>query len=86
MLVFSPFLCPNDPKAHLKERPKGPKDLIKGRSPRKLKVEDLIQSGTPKKDLRSKTEAEVKHTFHEFPNGNALFFSLFRATSSFVFL
>lgn len=59
------MLCPKDPKGPLKERPKGPKgpkDLNKGRSPRNLEVEDLIQSGTPKKDLRSKTEAEVKRS------------------------
>ena len=73
MLVFSPFLCPKDPKGPLKERPKGSKHLNKGCNPRNLEVEYLIQSGTPKKDLRSKTEAEVKHTFHEFPNGNAFF-------------
>ena len=43
-----------------KERPNGLKDPNKGPNSRNFEVEDLIQSGTPKKDLRSKIEAEVK--------------------------
>lgn len=48
-----------------KERPnglKGLKDPNKGPNSRNFEVEDLIQSGTPKKDLRSKIEAKVKRS------------------------
>lgn len=45
----------------------GLKDLNKGPNLRSFEVEDLIHSGTPKKDLKLKIEAEVKRNGTKHP-------------------
>lgn len=68
MMIQHPMRCALS--KGLKERLnglEGLKDLNKGPNLRSFEVEDLIHSGTPKKDLRLKIEAKVKRNGTKHP-------------------